>query len=204
MTTASVPSSSEKISSFTAVIPTPSYGTKGVFSIIASINIKATASAVLKALEDVDSWGQWNSFVPEAEVVSEPRQKDATVAPEPLKVGTQIMFSVYMNGNGLSSDTKRGEPHKDTLELTVLEELTDGRKGYRVAWKDIGYPGWALYVERVHEIVEKEDGTTEYTNWETFGGPLSYVVKLVVGRQLLNLFDGWGKDLKNYVEPGSA
>ncbi len=197
-------SSPEKTAKYASVIPTPTYGPKGVFTVISNVSIKARALTVVKAIEDVDSYGKWNNFIPEAEIAAEPRQKDATEASDPFEVGTKLNFSVYMNGNGLSSDTKRGEPQKENLEVTTLEELKDGRTGYKLAWKDIGYPDWSLYVERVHEFVEKEDGTTEYTSWESFGGPLAYVIKLVVGRQLLNLFDGWNKDLKNYIENGST
>lgn len=86
------------------------------------------------------------------------------------------------------------------IEVTVLAALDDGRKGYRIAWKSTGRAHWQLHSERVMEFVETEEGTTDYVCWETFGGILGIAVKKTVGRQLVDRFGDYAKDVKGFVE----
>jgi len=85
----------------------------------------------------------------------------------------------------------------------VVEELGDGRKGWRVAWAGTVAGGWLLKCERVHEFVETEEAgvvTTIYTNWESFGGPLAPVVKMLEAKRLSERFGDWAADLKKFAE----
>lgn len=94
-----------------------------------------------------------------------------------------------------------GTAPRDThILVTIIEELTDGRNGYRVAWKAPGWSAWILRGERVQEIVDLGSGKTQYKTWETFGGPLAYVIRALYKEDLISRFLDWSNDLKGYVE----
>jgi hypothetical protein len=101
-----------------------------------------------------------------------------------------------MVGNSSKSNGKQG------IEVTVLGELSDGRRGFTIAWKSMGRAHWQLHSERVMEFVETDAGGTEYLCWETFGGLLGAAVKATVGRQLADRFGDYARDLKGFVEGG--
>ncbi|KAL1856940.1 hypothetical protein VTK73DRAFT_8174 [Phialemonium thermophilum] len=78
-------------------------------------------------------------------------------------------------------------------------------KGWRVAWKTRGMPGWMLCSERVQEFWEADDGSgTEYVCWETFYGMLAPVVRWAVGEKLKRGFGAWSEDLKKRAEGGTV
>jgi hypothetical protein len=79
----------------------------------------------------------------------------------------------------------------------------------RVAWGFSGegsksWPSWVLRTERVHEfhLVELEDGrsATDYLCWETFGGVLAPVLRVVVGTKVRNGFGAWMSGMKGAAE----
>lgn len=180
-------------SSATEPIPVPSYPTGGVFSILAGTTIYAPPSEILDAVLDLVSYPKWNTFVPYAKVTSTPSLSSNNHSDTRLQVGTALKFDVYMKGPG----TARRDSH---VLITIIEELNDGRNGYRVAWKALGWSAWALRGERVQEIVDLGSGKTEYKTWETFGGPLAYVIWAFYKEDLISRFRDWSNDLKGYVE----
>lgn len=84
--------------------------------------------------------------------------------------------------------------------VTFIEDLHDGRVGYRVVWKALGWSAWMLRAERVQEIVDLGSGETQYKTWETFGGPLAYVVRGLYKEDLVSRFRDCSNGLKEYVE----
>ncbi|KAL3420356.1 hypothetical protein PVAG01_08855 [Phlyctema vagabunda] len=191
-------------SEMTAPLPRPTVRSLGVFALRATIDIAAPPSAVLKATLAHHSYGMWNSFVPSITIKSQPpppADPSKTLGrPDDLQLGSQFVMTVYMDGSGLKSAAELGSATSNPETITVLEELGDGRNGYRVAWKTSMFPDFLLNAERVQEMAENSDGGTTYTTWETFGGPLAYAVKLWSGRALVDRFGDWGRDLKRYVE----
>ena len=183
------------ISSATDPIPVPSYPTGGVFTILASTTIHASPSEIFHAILDLASYPEWNTFVPRATVIS-----TTSSSPSPsnesdtrLQVGTALKLDVYMKGPGT------GRRDSDVL-VTIIEELNDGRNGYRVVWKALGWSAWILRAERVQEIVDLGSGETQYKTWETFGGPLAYVVRGLYKEDLVSRFLDCSNGLKRYVE----
>jgi len=148
---------------------------------------------VFNSTTDISNFGKWNTFVPSAVILKKNQENEG------LKVGTEMLFQVCMKGRGTAT-------RSSNEIVTAYEELTDGRKGRRVAWKAARQLG--LRAERVQEIVEIEAGQpgvpksakTEYTTWETFGGPLAFVLKVFMKDDLVNGFADWTKDLKEYCE----
>ena len=101
-----------------------------------------------------------------------------------------------MYGSGRSSGLI-----KMKLLMTTMEELEQNTdRGYKVVWLGQGYPDWALRSERVHIISRIEDGTSAYEVWETFSGPLAFLVRLFVGKTLVKRFRQWNQELKNHVQ----
>ncbi|KAI1364843.1 hypothetical protein F5Y08DRAFT_197485 [Xylaria arbuscula] len=134
-----------------------------------------------------------------------------------ISPGARIKFEAVMSGSSSRSVE---------LEVSFLETFTpneheagdgdgDGHpigdaKGtrttingtaYRVAWKGTFTPGFMLRSERVQEFVEyvAADGSvwTRYSNWETFGGLLGYVLPR---EQIVAGFQKWTTGLKEAVE----
>lgn len=180
-------------SSATDPIPVPSYPTGGVFSVLASTDIHASPSAILDALLDLASYPKWNTFAPRATVISTPSSSPTNESNTRLQVGTALKLEVCMKGPG----TARRDTH---LLITIIEELRDGRNGYRVAWKALGWNAWLLCGERVQEMVDLGSGKTQYKTWETFGGPLAYVIRALYKGDLVSRFHDWSNDLKGHVE----
>lgn len=192
-------------SALVSPLPTPSYPTGGVFSVLAQTTIAASPVNVLLALLDTSSYPKWNTFIPRVTISADPssmtfRTEVSKRIPSRsaggatlLAVGTEVIFDVHMKGPD--------NPSRASAEqVTVVEELKDGRRGYRVAWKMMGWGDRMLRAERVNEIVEAADGHTTYRTWETFAGPMAYVVKIATGKDLVARFQDWATDLTKYVE----
>lgn len=119
-----------------------------------------------------------------------------------LEIGTVAVIDVFMNGDGLVEGKKKSRVQE--IVVTVLEriEAEGGKKGVRIAWKGTGWSHWQLHSERVMDFVETEDGGTEYSCWETFGGVLGSAVKTTVGGQLVDRFGDYARDVKEFLEGG--
>lgn len=173
-------------------------------SVMAKTYIAAPPAAVLMTVRNTNEWHKWNSFCPRCIIdpkSPQPSPRSGNAALETgkeswLEVGSIAMIEVFMNGDGLVEGKKKSRDQG--IVVTKLEKLSEG-KGYRIAWKSMGYSHWQLHSERVMEFVEK-DGGTEYVCWETFGGLLGSVVKAMVGRQLVDRFGDYARDVKGFVE----
>lgn len=186
-------------SSIVPPIPTRTYGNQGLFSIQTSVIINASVDAVFNATTNVSNFPEWNTFVPKVDILSTNRESPSYEIGR-LKIGTEMIFHVCMKGK----DT----PTQKSAELvTVMEGLSDrhGRRGHRAAWRS---KQMGLKAERVTEVIEIRAGNlsvpksakTEYRTWQTFGGPLAYILKLMIKDDLMNRFADWARDLKNYCE----
>ncbi|KAH7411097.1 hypothetical protein BKA64DRAFT_741705 [Cadophora sp. MPI-SDFR-AT-0126] len=214
----------------TTPIPTPTYGFSGYFTVLAKTFIPHNSPAtVLSAIRDTKTWSQWNGFTPaftfkgsssiDSDSKSTPASGSATATSDPalmtgkpgwLDLGSEGAMTVFMNGDGLVEGSKKSR--EQGIIITVLEPLTsplnspqneDQKKGYRIAWKSIGYAKWQLYSERVTELVEVNEGAqgrngTEYVCWETFGGVLAPVVRLAVGGTLRERFGEYADGLRGF------
>ena len=90
------------------------------------------------------------------------------------------------------------------LLMTTLDDIRmDDRSGSRAVWLGKGYPDWALRSERVHEVYIKKGGKQEevvYNVYETFSGPLAWVVRMLLGGVLVRRFAQWNAELKAFME----
>lgn len=179
-------------------LPTPRWGSQsgfGAFSVRAFARIHAAPDVVLDCLLETSSYPVWNRFVPGITFphasISDPRSLNSR-----LGVGCQFVEHVDMHGNGRSSGLV-----KMKLLMTAMEELGHGAgPGYKVVWLGQGYPDWALRSERVHNISQVEDGISTYEVWETFSGPLAFLVRLFVGKTLVKRFRQWNQELKIHAQ----
>ncbi|KAH7355052.1 hypothetical protein BKA65DRAFT_535351 [Rhexocercosporidium sp. MPI-PUGE-AT-0058] len=217
-------------------IPTPTYGAGGSFTVLARTFIPhTTPGSVLSAIRDTSTWAHWNGFTPHftfSPLPSPDSKTSTTPSSEPgippgkegwLNLGSQGSMSVHMSGNGLEPGAKKSRSQE--MVITILEPLsstpsspsplapssqTTQRKGYRIAWKSLGYAHWQLHSERVTELVEidEDEGEgrkgTEYVCWETFGGALAPVVKLAVGGQLRERFGEYAGGLRGFCFAGKG
>jgi len=187
-------------------IPVPTYGSKGLFSVIAKCQVPASPLEVLNLIRDTSTWPDWNTFCPSCEITSKsspaPESTDPNLPNGKEKwfdVGTLASINVFMNGDGLVPGTKRSRTQ--TICVTHVERINEDRRaGYRICWKATGWSAM-LHSERVIELVECEvDGgsVTEFAVWETFGGMLGVMVKSVVGNQLIDRFGDYARDVRRY------
>ncbi|KUJ16224.1 uncharacterized protein LY89DRAFT_685256 [Mollisia scopiformis] len=196
--------SSPVTSSLVPPIPVPTHGSKGTFAVLSKAIIPATPIEVLTLIRDTNTWPLWNTFCP-ACVISPrktpiPKCGDLETGKEGwLELGSEATIDVHMEGDGLVEGSTRSRTQG--LVVTRLEKIgEDGRKAFRIAWKGVGYSHWQLHSERVMEMVEVEGGGTDYVCWETFGGMLGSVVKMMVGAQLVDRFGDYSRDLREHFE----
>lgn len=199
-TSSPLSSSSPVTASLVSAVPVPTYGSGGNFSILAKTTISAPPLEALSLIRDTKRWGEWNSFCPKC--IVKPRAAKGKESDEAngkggsededgkwlegeeldgwLKVGTEMTFDTFLNGDGLVEGRKRSRT--TTVVVTRIEKMSgsldpspreevDGKpgKGYRIAWKNLDYAHWQLRSERVMEFVEvqMDDGKirTRYACW---------------------------------------
>ena len=61
-------------------------------------------------------------------------------------------------------------------------------------------PGFLLRDERTREIEERDDGTTAFRMWETFGGPIARMVRSHFEADFKDRTQNFAVDLKAWVE----
>lgn len=191
---------------FVAPIPTPTLGDGGSASIVFSTTIAASPAKCLEILLDPETYPTWNKWIPRVVVTSASPASESSIPPSLAHIAAKevrllpnakFYFEVHMNPESASF-------RKTELELSVLEEFEhEGKRGFRVAWKSQGSP-WFLRAERVQEFVDNGTGGCEYTNYETFFGPLTWAVKSFAGKQLEKGLMLWMNGLKAEAEAGSG
>ncbi|KAL8726877.1 MAG: hypothetical protein Q9166_006429 [cf. Caloplaca sp. 2 TL-2023] len=187
-----------KASLLRSPLPTPYWGsqTGSAFTVRAITTINATPTAVLDSLLNTSGYPAWNNFVPKV-AFSGASKSDASYPKGRLGPGILFAEHVDMYGQGKPSGLI-----KMKLLMTTMKEV-DGRNGsksYEVVWLGKGYPSWALRSERVHAISCDQNGVTTYDVWETFSGPLAFLVRLFVGKALVKRFRQWNEELKSHTE----
>ncbi|KAI1438402.1 hypothetical protein GGR50DRAFT_691266 [Xylaria sp. CBS 124048] len=186
-------------------IPVPTQGPGGLFSVACSTTIAAPPKTCLEKVLDPSSYAAWNGFITSASLISPGRDADVPaelrgISSPLIAPGAKMNFAAVMKpGNA---------PRNVEVEVTVLESSKGGGvgsggsgKGYRVAWKGLGWPGLLLRSERVQEFLDGEDEAgnviTRYASWETFAGVLAH---LIPRTQLEDGFGRWMDGLKKVVE----
>lgn len=187
----------EGVSYLGAPIPVPTYGSKGLFATISKINIAAPPAAVLEALLDYKSYSKWNNALLPGRILSEGESTALSKAGH-LSLGTELVITVNMSGGSLEPGAKGSRD--STIQITRVEELADGKKGFRVAWRPLlGVPSWLLHIERVHVMFECAGGT-QYEDFETWGGILARLMRAMYGQIFVDGFAEWNRNLKKFVE----
>ncbi|CAG8980007.1 hypothetical protein HYALB_00005180 [Hymenoscyphus albidus] len=208
-------------------IAVPTHGAGGSFTILAATVVPGQDPlTVMNLVRDIDGWSRWNSFCPHGTITSRKEKVKANPGEETwLKIGDKVKFDVYMSGDGLVPGKKRSREQE--VEVTAMEEMVGGqgdgtavgpkvwqseyqkedarkgRKGWRIAWKSVGWSHWQMHSERVMEFYEDGKGGTEYLCWETFGGVLGPVVRRTVGGQLVDRFGDYASDVRGFFESPS-
>lgn len=195
-------------SSSSAPRPSPNIPHGGIFSPYASSTIAAPATAVYTALLDTSTWPSWNTFVPSAEITSHPSSSspsstlDTPTTSPILAKGTHMTFTVHLTPTSTTSSKELvfqiDPPPPSSPGLSPKGTVT------RICWtldnRASLTPTWLLRADRVNEIEDLGDGTCVYRTWETFAGPVAWIVKRAYGGQLQERFEDWVRDLKGFVE----
>ncbi|KJX92997.1 hypothetical protein TI39_contig4463g00001 [Zymoseptoria brevis] len=189
-----------------------------VFSIYASTTISASAASVLETVLNVDSYPQWNTFIPKASITSQPPSSDSPHDLSHMQTGSIMTFHAVMNSSKPQSATETSLQVTDIStpekKSTYIDQETldsepaytaDLGKVYRVCWKSYGgFASRGLRSERFHEVIVKSENECEVRTWEVMGGALANVVKWMYHKTLQQKFQLWVDDLKKYCEGGQA
>lgn len=194
-------------------LASPTYRAGGKATIICSAAIAAPPAMCLEITLDPVTYPSWNKFVPRVTVQSSPPPPPPESTPSAvaqllkespdrqlLLLGTRFREEVH-----LRPDSASGQRIQNTdLEISALEEFErGGAKGLRVAWKMQGDP-WYLKAERTQEFLERPDGGCDYVCYETFYGPVTWLVRRFVGPPVLRGFGLWMEGLKKAAEEKAA
>ena len=177
-----------------APIPTPALPEgDGTFSVVANNTINASAATIYNAIVDTSTWPEWNTFVPGVEITSQP---SAASSSSPIITnGTEMKFTVHMSSYFHTTSPEKGDP----VPPPPQPGAQPGTK-YVIGWVSMG-PSWQVRAQRINEIVTTADPSVcEYNTYETFGGPMATVVKMMLGSTLAARFEDWARDLKAYCE----
>ena len=166
-------------------LPTPLLPNGGVWTVSTSVVISASPSRIYSTIVDTKNWHKWNTFVPVVEILKQP--PGHSNSNETLEIGTDMRFEVHMKPGGSATSSRE--------QVTVLDP-----EAGKICWKFTGTPSWMLRAERVHTILDNGDGQCEYCTWETFAGPMAYIIRSIYGNVLQDRFTDWGRELKRYAE----
>lgn len=180
-----------------------------ILQCFSSVVVNAPASVVWDVLRDTAQYGQWNSFVPEVKISSQPGGVNSKI----LQVGTSMIFQVVMDPKKPTSYTQTqlrvvdistpDEPsaYIPEAELADATYTSDLKSVYRISWKvEGGFMTRGLRSERFHEIIILDNDKCEVRSWETMGGVLARAVKWAYSTVLPLRFQEWGDGLKEKSE----
>ncbi|KAH8892359.1 hypothetical protein GQ53DRAFT_746218 [Thozetella sp. PMI_491] len=171
---------------------TPTFGNgstwfPAAFTVCAEAEINSTISEAYDALLDFKSYGTWNTFVVNVEVPA-----NVTTTPSQVYVGMPMTLTTKGLLPIINSTSNE--------MISVMDAPGTKQAGAAVAaWStDYGFVG--LKAEHPSVLRQLEDGTTLYVSWETYYGPLAYVVGGLLQKSLQEQFENQGEDLKAYLE----
>jgi hypothetical protein len=186
--------------------------------------VHAPASLVFSAILNVGEYKEWNNWVPDVRIDSQPAATSSCPSPSPeedgrmLRIGTHMTFSVIMNASKPQSinttnlkvlDISTPEAPSSYLSPQMLDDPTftaDLSKIYRVSWTSAGgFMARFLQLERFHEVIVMDrdfDGKErcEVRTWEAMEGLLARITRWVYGETLKEKVGLWVKDLKKWCE----
>lgn len=197
-------------------IATPASPEGGTFTILSNVHIAQSAKSCFETTLRPSTYHAWNTFVPYISIDNRPPNSTsampalADVATNDfLQLGTGFTATVYMAAQSAFTE----HPSRPTAKLpgsrsqkclvSVLEEIkTEAgiRQGFRIAWRGVSIPQWLLRSERVQEFIDDGRGGCHYRGWETFAGPIAWIVKWYVGKQLVDRFEDCCLGLKMFME----
>ncbi|KAI0057622.1 hypothetical protein BV25DRAFT_1830866 [Artomyces pyxidatus] len=155
----------------------------GVFTIGTSILIDAPVETVWKVLLDFPSYGEWNPFVRSQTVQDEWSSQE-------LSVGQHLFLKVHIPPT--MDDSAKLQESEEIVHLLDHEQ-------HRVEWKFVPPVPYILSAPRAQWLTVV-DGKTKYETVEAFSGPIAYVLKYVMRKNLQVSFDVMGEALKGRSE----
>jgi hypothetical protein len=184
-----------------------------VFGISYSTVVRAPAPLVFDTILRAADYPAWNTWVPRAEILTQPSTTEDQNAHDRMSIGCTMRFTVVMNPDKPNDVTLTPlkvvdicTPSSPTSYLTpeLLEDPTftaDLSKVYRVSWTgNGGMYAFGMKLERFHEVVVTGENECEVRTWEIMSGILSRVVKLMYEDTLKGKVGLWCEDLKKYCE----
>ena len=166
-------------------LPTPANPKGDGITYLGSSIISATPASIFSVLLDYQNYGAWNTFNQKADFPA------PTSASRPLQVG---------DDGTLNSHLAAPDARLDLTHVTITQ-VNGGYGGqWTLAWKCNDFSKHLLRPERVQEVVDLQNGTCEFRNYETMVGPMKTAVKAFVGDTLDKGLQRMAEDLKQFVE----
>lgn len=180
-------------------LPTPTYPTeKGIFLVCTELVINASPQDVYHALFDFRAYPSWSSFVRDIALPPE-----VVKTPDDVRVGLVTRFTTtgivpLINTTSVEIVTVM----KGSFDMGEDDDDASENPPYLMAtWRyDDELHGTASRSEHPSILVDRGDGTTLYTSYETyFAGPGTLLL-LPFKQTLQERYTQQGLDLKAYVE----
>ena len=162
-------------------LATPSIkANQGVWTSYGSAVIQSPAKDVWLALRDFQSWGQWNEYTPKVETPS---------GTNDVSVGERVIIHF------------RAAPTDKLMAVPCLCMAVDEtERVFCARGEPPGVPNWLLLPEKVHRVIARGENECLYEIFETQSGPMSYVVKWMMGAKQSAMNRGIADALKKHVE----
>ncbi|KAF2756381.1 hypothetical protein EJ05DRAFT_501887 [Pseudovirgaria hyperparasitica] len=174
----------------TAPLPTPTYGTGGIFSICTEQIIRGSIQHIYTTLLDFRAYATWNSFVVDVQL------------PDTVTTASDVYLNMPMTftTSGLISGV-------NTTSNEIVTVLSAPSPGNQYAHKAIAINAWRWddglgglgRAEHPNLLTDLGDDTVRYISYETYygvGGAPVYVLHT----QLQEAFERQGKNLKDFIE----
>ncbi|KAF2811724.1 uncharacterized protein BDZ99DRAFT_461725 [Mytilinidion resinicola] len=167
----------------TEVLPTPNISQKEAVGTAGySARFHVPADEVWSKVADFPSYHEWSSSL------------RVEFQDYPLKAGSV---------GKLVTTTPGKTPEESPIEILIVDH-----QARILAWKAIlPVSSSLLLVERVQHVVELPDqpGWCEYRSWDSWKGPLGYLVQWTVKKVVKDGVRAWGdQELTKYVNSGAA
>jgi len=170
----------------------PPLGSKGIFSVTASITIDAPIEKVWSILLDFPSYHEWNPFVRGQTIVDD----DCNPLPDQTPLTGQNLFISPIHIPPSMTVPPSSSQIYSSHEIITAVDVTN----QRLAWRFDGPPRWVLDCERWQALSLTGDGRTRYETVEVFRGVGAYAVKWWMGKGLQEGFRAMAEGLKRRAE----
>ncbi len=143
-----------------------------------SVVIRCPADTAWDVLRDFSRYHKWNTFTP------------------------KVTFSSDHPTNGDRGTLRLTLANRIPSTTSAIRMISMNEETRTIEWLGVGPPQWLLLAKRVQRVEEIDGENCRFISCETMTGPLSWIVKLLLGENLTTGNQRMGEDLRRWIEQG--